>query len=70
MSESSASIRLRGYNAARDKKPRHCTMKNHRHRAAWYDGYDCFLNPDQPSPSAPEIAQAKIHELKQMLEDV
>lgn len=67
MSESLASIRLRGYNAARDGKSRHCTMANHRHREMWFDGYDCYRNPDESLQlSSPETIReelAKLHEL-------
>ncbi len=67
MSESLASIRLRGYNAARDGKPRHCAMANHRHRAMWYDGYDCYKEPDQPTTSSPDKIREELAKLRELL---
>jgi hypothetical protein len=70
MSGSLAAIRQRGYNAARDNKPRHCALKNHKHRDMWYDGYDCFKDPSQPPKASPEKVSAEISKLKQLLEQL
>lgn len=68
MSDSLAATRQRGYNAARDGKPRHCTLKCHRHREMRYDGYDCYRDPNQPPKAAPEKVSAEISKPLNILE--
>jgi len=60
-------VSLRGYNAARDGKPRHCGLKSPKHRDMWYDGYGCLIDPNQPQPSTTETISAEVAKLKKLL---